>query len=763
MIINQFDVYASDWKFSIKMKRIFILSIFSLIFPVLLFADGLPTRVSGVVYEKQSGEPLIGANIYWLGTTQGTVTNLDGHFELQSNPASHKLVASYVGYVADTLDVLRLDASNIIVNLSALQIDEVEVTARKSGASMNRLETLTTINITGDELCRAACCNLGESFETNASVDVNYTDATTGAKQIQLLGLSGRYVQMMTENIPNFRGISSPYGLSYVPGAWMESIQLSKGVGTVLNGYEAFTGQINVDYKKPTGDELLFVNLFGNSTGRAEANVNSSFHVSPRWSTAIFAHYSNDTQVTDENDDNYRDEPNAEQFNFINRWNYTSGSGFNLNTGVKVVHEMRTGGQDDFDSSQPSQNLYGVSVETNRVESWAKGGIVLNRPNTSIGLVASYIYHDQNSFFGVRGYDGTQHSLYANAVYQSQMGSERHQFHAGFSIQGDRYDEAVSFDLFDAQRLEKSSFDDYSGGLFYQYTYQIPDKLTIMAGVRGDWHNHYDFFVTPRLHVRYLPFEHTTIRLAAGRGYRTSAVYAENNYLMASSRSWQVENPFMQEKAWNYGVNVTQYVDLWGHELMLNGEFYRTDFSDQLVIDYDASARSLAFYNLHGKSYANNLQFETKYTPVKGLDVTAAIRWNDARQNINGELQKRPFVSEYKGLVALSYATPLKKWQFDASVQLNGGGRVPDTSENPLQYRRSSTFNSYQVYQAQVTKFFRKWQLYVGGENLGNFTQDNPIIAGDDPFGQYFDGSMVWGPLMGRRFYAGIRVFINRD
>ncbi len=745
------------------MKRFLLLYFVVIILPVFVFADGLPARFSGVVYEKISGEPLIGANIYWLGTTQGTVTNIDGQFELASNASSHKLVASYVGFIADTLDVLRLDASGIVINLSPLQIDEVEVAARKAGASMSRLETLTTIKITGDELCRAACCNLGESFETNASVDVNYTDATTGAKQIQLLGLSGRYVQMMTENIPNFRGISSPYGLSYVPGAWMESIQLSKGVGTVLNGYEAFTGQINVDYKKPTGNELLFVNVFGNSTGRAEANVNSSFHVSPHWSTAIMAHYSNDTHVTDENNDDYRDEPNAEQFNFVNRWNYSSEGGFNLNAGMKVVHELRTGGQTDFDGERPSSTLYGVSVETNRVESWAKGGIVLSRPNTSIGLVASYIYHDQNSFFGNRGYDGTQHSVYANAVYQSQMGSERHQFHSGFSVQGDRYNEGVNFNLSDGQQLNDNEYDDYSGGLFYQYTYQIPDKLTLMAGVRGDWHNHYNFFVTPRLHVRYQPFEHTIVRLAAGRGYRTSSVYAENNYLMASSRNWQVENPFMQEKAWNYGINITQYIDVWGRELMLNGEFYRTDFSDQLVIDYDESARTLSFYELRGKSYANNLQFETKYTPVNGLDVTAAIRWNDARQNIGGEMMKRPFVSEYKGLVALSYATALKKWQFDASVQLNGGGRIPDTSENPLQYQRSTSFGSYQVYQAQVTKFFRKWQLYVGGENLGNFTQENPIIAGNDPFGTYFDGSMVWGPLMGRRFYAGIRVFINRD
>lgn len=744
------------------MRNLILLCI-SIISVSLGYAESPARPLKGHVYEKHSGQPLIGANVYWAGTTNGTVTDFDGRFTLTSPKDGALLVASYVGYVSDTLDVSTLKGNEVSFNLSTLEIDEVQVSARKAGASMSRMETLTTINITGAELCKAACCNLSESFETNASVDVNYTDATTGAKQIQMLGLSGRYVQMMTENIPNFRGVSSPYGLSYVPGAWMESIQLSKGVGTVINGYEAFTGQINVDYKKPISDEVLFVNLYSSSTGRAEANVNTSFHVTPRLSSAVLAHYSDDTRVTDENNDGYRDEPNTRQFNFINRWNYSAENGFNLNTGIRVVNERRTGGQSDFEGTSFIPGVYGVSIETNRVELWAKGGMPLKKENSSIGLVGAYTYHDQGSFFGLRQYEVVQHSSYANAVYQSQMGSDRHQFHTGVSFQGDQYRDGINFDIQNPAQMHRTNHDDLSGGAFYQYTYMIPEKLTVMAGLRGDIHNQYGFFVTPRLHVRYQPHEHTIIRLAAGRGYRTQAVYAENNYLLTSSRAWSVDEPFFQEKAWNYGVNMTQYIPIWGRELTLNGEFYRTSFSDQLVIDYDASVRGLSFYNLKGKSYANNIQIEAKYMPVKGLEVTAAMRWNDSKQTVDGQLMKRPFVSDYKGLVALSYATPLKKWQFDASMQLNGGGRLPDTSVNPTEHQRANSFNSYEVFQGQVTKFFRRWQLYVGAENIGNFTQKNPIIAGNDPYGDHFDSSMIWGPLVGRRFYAGIRVFIHRD
>ena len=175
-----------------------------------------------------------------------------------------RLVATYVGFVVDTLAVAPMEAEAHFA-LRPVAMAEVTVGARRAGSSLDRLSALTTINVTSAELTRAACCNLGESFETNASVDVGYQDAITGARAIRMLGLGGQYVQMMTENVPNLRGLASTFGLSYVPGPWMDGISVSKGVGTVVNGYEAITGQIDVEYKKPIGEGTASGNVFDSS------------------------------------------------------------------------------------------------------------------------------------------------------------------------------------------------------------------------------------------------------------------------------------------------------------------------------------------------------------------------------------------------------------------------------------------------------------------------------------------------------------------
>jgi len=727
-------------------------------------------EVTGIVRanDKNKVTELVGANVYWANTQIGTVTDFNGEFVIEQKRGNSKLVISYIGYQADT--ILVNGDKYLEVILQSDELDEVLVAGKKAGSHMSRLDPLTKVNITGAELCKAACCNLSESFETNASVDVTYSDAATGAKQIQLLGLSGNYVQMMTENIPNFRGLATLYGLNYIPGAWMESIQISKGTSTVVNGYEALTGQINVEYKKPVNSEKFFLNLYANNTGRWESNVNGSIHLNDKWTTAILAHYSEDQKSTDDNDDGFRDEPLLKQLNFINRWDYNNKNGFTSQIGIKVLDENRLGGQMGFNGDKPEdQNvgsanaLYGINIDTRRVEGFYKAGYVFDDEVTNLALVANYSYHEQNSFYGLKQYDAEQRSFYANFIFQSIIGNENNKFSTGASLQADEFDESLLMDFRQIENLQKLTRDEVVPGVFFQYTYNIPERLTLIAGSRVDFHNNFGTLFTPRVHAKYNITPNTILRASAGKGYRTPNVLAENSYLLASSRDINIAPDLEQEEAWNYGANITQYITIAGKELTLNAEYYRTDFQNQLVVDADQSVDAVFFYNLDGKSYANNFQVEGKYELLKGLDVVAAWRLNDVKATYNGELMDRPLISRSKGLLNLSYATPLKKWQFDFTTQFNGAGRVPSTAENPEEYQRSSSFDAYQIINSQVTKYFRKWNVYVGVENLGNFKQDGPIIAGDDPFGDYFDSSLIWGPVMGRRFYFGLRFSIDRE
>ena len=720
--------------------------------------------VSGKVFgadEKGKKTPLPGVNIYWVYNLDGTITDVDGKFEIVKDGGSeegshdeHLLVFSYIGYQKDTIHV-HGNMSGIRIHLTPTeQLEGVEVLARKKGASISRMDPILTQNISSAELTKAACCNLSESFETNASVDVHYSDAVTGAKQIQLLGLAGTYTQLMTENIPNYYGLANSFGLMYVPGTWMESIQVSKGAAAVVNGYESMTGQINVEYKKPDNSEILYLNAFGDAFGRVEGNMNAATKLSDRWSTMIYGHASNNNSRHDNNGDGFLDQPLYTQYNFFNRWRYV-GERYMTQFGFQYIHEDRTGGQMDFsmDDERVITNPYGLNINTERMQAFWKNGIIFNRPSTSIGFINSYTYHEQNSFFGLREYDASQSSLYSNLIFNTYIGNTQNNISTGASYRYDFYDEHLNDSAF--------SLRESVPGVFFQYTYTNPEKLTVIAGMRADFHNVFGTFYTPRFHVKYFLTPKTVLRASAGKGYRTARVLAENVSLLASSRHLVMAESLNQEEAWNYGINITRYIDILGKELTLSADFYRTDFQNQVVVDVDSDVSEINIYNLDGESFSNSFQVEASYELIRGLDVVAAFRWNDVQVTMDDELLRKPMVNRYKGLLTMSYATKMKRWQFDFTTQLNGDGRFPNTSMNPAEYQRPEEYPAYTILNAQITRYFRNWSIYIGGENLLNYTQDDPILAPNDPYGPYFDASMVYAPVMGIKAYVGIRFAIE--
>ena len=612
--------------------------------------------------------------------------------------------------------------------------------------------------ISSAELSRAACCNLGESFVTNPSVDVSYSDAATGAKQIKLLGLSGTYVQMMTENIPNYRGAAAPYGLGYVPGPWMQSIQVSKGSSSVKNGYESITGQINVEFKKPQLPEADWVsaNLFASSTGRYEANADATLKLSKRWSTSLLAHYENETMAHDANHDGFADIPRVEQYNLWNRWAYM-GDHYVFQAGIKALSEWRNSGQVNH-GGNPGQELYKIGIDTRRYEAFTKNAYIFNKEkNTNLALILQGTFHNQDAVYGHKLYDVDQTNVYASLLFETEF-SKRHSLSTGLSFNYDGYDQRYRLTN-DVELPRLKSFEKESvPGAYVQYTYNLEDKLILMGGIRGDYSSMHGFFVTPRAHVKYNPNEFVNFRLSAGKGYRTNHVLAENNYLLASSRKVRIAGDLDQEEAWNYGASILSYIPLFGKTLNLNAEYYYTDFLKQVVVDMDTDPHEIAFYNLNGRSYSHVFQVEANYPLFKGFTLTAAYRFTDAKTTYNGELKERPLTSRYKGLVTASYKTPLEIWQFDATLQLNGGGRMPSwyiLEDGTPSW--SARYGSFEQLSVQITRYFRRWSIYVGGENLTNFKQKNPIIDAANPWGENFDSTMIWGPVHGAKAYIGIR------
>lgn len=724
------------------------------------FSIQAQTQVKGIVTDSHNN-PIPGANVWWLGTTVGATTDDKGNFEISSVNETDKLLISFIGYTTDTIRVTNPNKSIKATLEGEVLLDEVVISQRKAGTISSRIEPLQTQKITYDELCRAACCNLAESFETNASVDVSYSDAATGARQIKLLGLAGTYVQMLTEQLPNLQGAASPYGLSYIPGSWMESIQVSKGTSSVKNGYEALTGQINVEYKKPQNADPLSVNLFASDAGRIEANVDGNVHLNPHLSTGLLLHYSRDMGEHDANKDGFLDLPKTEQFNGINRWYYKKGD-YMLQAVANIIHEKRESGQIGKHIAH-NEHPYKIDITTNRGMFYTKNGYIINHDtNTSIALLLSGSYHNQDSYFGNTIYDVNQQNIYANLIFETEF-TPVHKLSTGASIVYDHYNEKLNDTNVEGLNNLKLRRFETVGGIYGQYTFTPSDKLTVLAGIRADAHTQHGVFVTPRLHVKYTPFgELLNLRASVGKGYRTANVLVENSYLLASSRKMIFTpdlDPF--ESAWNYGASAHFTIPVFNKSLSLMLEWYYTDFQKQVVADLENPSQ-VTFYNLDGRSYAQNAQIEASYPFFRGFTLTSAFRWTDAKTTYDGVLREKPLTNRYKGLITASYQTKLKKWQFDVTSQFNGKGRMPNPGEEALW---KPTFPSYVALNAQVTKYFRTWSIYVGGENLTGYKQKNPIIDAGNPWGEdsRFDASMVWGPVHGAKFYLGVRWSIPKN
>ena len=728
-------------------SRIYIL------FTLLLVSIGIQANtISGRVTDELN-EPIIGANVYWEGTQQGTTTDINGSFKLERNNRHTQLVVSFIGYTTATVAVKKEDKTLDIVLKSDVLLDEVVVSERRAPTISSRTSVLQSQSITFDELCRAACCNLAESFETNPSVDVSYSDAATGARQIRLLGLSGTYVQMLTENYPNFRGAASLYGLDYIPGAWMESIQVSKGTSSVKNGYEALAGQINVEFKKPATADPVSVNLFASDTRRVEANADVFTRVNKNLTTGLFVHYSRDKYEHDGNGDGFLEMPLTEQVNVMNRWQYNKNN-YVAQYGIRFLNEDRIGGQ--ATGHHHFEDPYVVNIKTNRAEVFTKQALILNPEKVeSVALIASATYHDQKARYDRTLYNVYQNNIYASLMYEKEL-APSHSISTGLSMNHDGYTENLQVNNLRTPFLRNETVT----GAYAQYTYALAEKLTVLAGIRGDYSNEYGFFVTPRMHVKYNPTEWFHIRASIGKGYRTANVLAENNFLLASSRKINIADNLKQEEAWNTGVNLSFYVPLFGKELTLNAEWYYTNFKQQVVVDVDSNPHAISFYNSPGKSYSHSLQLEATYPLFRGFTVTGAVRYNDSQTDYMNEAGKvyrlkKAMMSDYKGLVTASYQTPLKKWQFDVTGQFNGGGRLPTPdAEKPLW---EDNFKAYTILNAQITRYFRTWSVYIGGENLTEFKQSNPIVDAANPRSSNFDGTMIWGPVHGRKLYVGMR------
>lgn len=724
-------------------------------------------QVKGTVYgsSEHKKEALFGVKVFFKGSDIGTITDENGSFVLDYlPPLPDTLIFRAQGYYSDTLVITKKDRFlNVNVTLySSSYLPEVVIQYQKAKTSIEKLNPILTETLSKGELRKAACCNLSESFETNASVDVNVTDAVSGAKKIQMMGLAGTYTQIQFENIPILKNLGSAYGLGMIPGTWINSIQITKGAGTVVNGYESMAGLINLEFSQPgVNMEKFYFNAYTNIQGRNEINFHNSIVFNDKWSTGIFGHASVGTIEIDRNKDGFRDLPLKEDFTFLNRWNY-QGENFESKFGVRAAFTSNTGGQMGYNRASNPNNLYGVYVENQHLEAFAKTGFFFKKSvNSSLGLVYQAKYHALQAQFGNRNVDAEERRGYVNAIYNTILGNTSNTLKAGLSfvyddLRQNHYNLGMQNEFSTLNRTE------IVPGAFAEYT-KTTTRHNLVAGVRGDYHNLYGFQFSPRVHYKFRVTEKLDLRLTAGKGFRVPNFVVDNLSLLANNKPWIMNEALQPEVSWNFGGSTVYEFRMFKRAARWSVDAYHTLFTNQLVVDRDQDLGAIYFNNLQGQSFSNAIQTDFSFEPWRNFEIKMAYKYLDVKATFGGTLQEKIMVPKHRAFVNFGYKTRNKRWEYDLTASVFGSKRLPrmEVPGPGTVYTSDERSKVYSMVNAQVTHVYKKWDFYLGGENLLNYTQKNPIIDAQNPFSTTFDATRIWAPVIGINIYAGVRYSIE--
>jgi len=709
---------------------------------------------------NQDGEDLIAATVQWEGTTIGTITDENGDFWLPKMDTTAFLEISYVGYDAVLVEMFP-DEDTAYIKIEGInELAEVEITGHSTDNFTSTLDAANLESIGHGELQKAACCSLAESFETNGAIDVMQQDAITSAKEIQMLGLRGIYSQLLMEKRPTYTGMAQPLALDYIPGTWVSGIQISKGTSTVQNGPQAMTGQINTELVKPFQDKHFFLNLFGSTVERGEMNLHLNKEWDEKWSSGLLLHGSTTQGEFDRNDDSFLDQPTKKSINALFRTFYRSEH-LRSQINLQVLRDEREGGQMLPDGNFDPADFYRIRQFNRRADLFGKMGYLgFDRPGTSMGFIYNASWHETDNVFGNTYYRGNQQTVYAQMLYTTILGTTDHKLNLGANYQYNNIEELL--DEADFSRKE------IMPGAYGEYVFNAPSGFGLIAGLRADHHNKFGTFVTPRLNLKYNLDDNTIVRVSGGRGVRSAQVLAENMSMLATNHPFAILEELKMEDAWNAGLNFTKNFQLLGKNAGFVADLYRTEFKNQIIADRETEHDKIVFYNLNGRSYSNSILLLTTWEAFKGFQMKLAYKYNDVQTafsppdiNAPEKLQQRPLTIKHRGLAALDYKTPDGKWMMNTNIQIAGSmkfahqGHLPSTVANADKFEGSSP--SYALVNAQVTRRFNQLEIYVGGENLTNYTQQYAIIDPQNPFGEYFDAMQVWAPLVGTRGHIGVR------
>lgn len=705
---------------------------------------------------------LPGAQVWVLGEEQKAVfADKFGDYQLPWPGRPCTLITRFVGYRPDTLELAQPGYRHIQLAPEAA-LETVTVQGRREGQYLSTLTPVKTEVVTAAELQKGACCDLAGCFNTNGTVQAATTNVVTNAKELRILGLGGVYNQVLFDGFPLAMATSYTYGMSTLPGPFVEAINISKGANSVLQGWEGITGQINVETKIPDDSPRLFANAYINSFGERQFNAIGT-RKGQKVRQMLAGHAVLPAGRVDRDEDGFLDLPLLQRYSFYYRVHqgYAEDRGWSSSAGARYVHEHRLGGQQGYQAARDngSAEVYGQWVDFQQPEAWLRLAHRWDERQRMVFFLSGQ-YHQQDSWYGLLQYRARQQMANATLQYE-RMSARGDDLRMGVSGRYLSLEENLTFKVNPLALPQAGDYlrqDQMAGVFVEQISYFFDRRLTWIAGLRYDHHQEVGGRWTPRTLVKADPWEGTSIRGSLGYGWRMANVFSENVFLLASNRRVLFTERLQPEGAWNSGVNLTQRLE-WGRFTGRFGlDYYETHFTNQIFPDYDRAPDLAVMSNFRGTSISRAFQTDLDINHPLGWQIKLAYNYLDVFRDTERGREVLPFNPRHRVMGVVSLTPPGRPWQADAHAHWYGQQQLPSTLGNPEIHQRPNQSDSYSLVTAQFTWRFARWDIYGGCENIFDFRQKRPVLGWQDPFGPYFDTAFAWGPTRGREFYLGLRM-----
>ena len=720
-------------------------------------------------------------NIYIQNTKLGTSSNEDGYYQIKNIPSgTYKIVVSSLGYKTKTTEITfnKNENEKIIQNFSLVSdnsLDEIVVSGNLRPVSKSA--SSVSVDVYSKSFFKKnPTPSIFESLQNVNGVrpQLNCNVCNTG--DIHINGLEGPYTFVLIDGMPIVSGLSTVYGLTGIPQALIQRVEVVKGPASTLYGSEAVGGIINIITKKPSNSPMLFVDSFSSSWEEINTDIGFKYNVSKKIQGLLGINYFNYQNIIDNNNDNFTDLTLQNRISIFNKLNIERRNNKLFTVAFRYVYEDRWGGETNWNKSFRGTDLvYGESIYTSR---WETFGTYELPTTENIRLQFSANGHHQDSFYGTDSYKADQLIAFGQLIYNKKI-KKKHDLLFGIAYRYTTYDDNTFATSESDGETNKPSVI-HLPGVFLQDEISLTKEHKLLIGARYDYNSLHGTIFSPRVNYKWNSKNNKNIlRFSIGNGFRVANIFTEDHAALSGAREVVFEGKLSPEKSWNTNVNFVKKISINNTLISLDASGFYTHFNNRILPDYETDPNKIIYANLNGFSVSKGLSLNSDISFPLGLTMNIGATLMDVSINENNIKKRQLLTESFSGVWSISYNLKKSRIKIDYTGNLYGPMKLPLLSELDPRRGESPWFSIQNI---QITKNIgTSWEMYGGIKNILNFTPANNSIARsfdpfdsgvdfnsngeaiattNNPYALTFDPSYVYASNQGIRGFLGLRYTI---